>query len=516
MLGVNKYAVSLLLGTVAISCSEAERPQLGGTLRLPGGSVTGLDPKLDSEFTASVFVMDRIYSNLYKSEGDPGNVADSISSDSAGGVWRIHLKKNLYFQDDPCFPGGEGEEITAEDVRFSYMRAKQLPHVVLPIDKQVNNVEVLDRYLLKITLNEPNLRFLEELGREEYVIVSKIAVQYYGDDFRFHPVGSGPFRLAELDLEQVTLVKNENYWVTDEYGQKLPYLDKIVFTYDPDPVSRYRKLLSGEFDVISLSQINSPSIVKYDVESHSFALIDTLRESGYKLVEGRIFNLLHLKIESQLQPEPYVEKALNMAIDRERIQRNGMCTIGIPARGPLYYPLSLEAEEHGYNPEMARTLLAQGGYPDGAGFPTVVIRTSTAAVPVAQEVIKDFKSIGIEAEYTVAPQLSNPMERKGSYIFLQMLNYTAWEDPLDQLMPYHGKYYLTLNNSVFDSLYYLAEKEPSEIKRLGLVRRMERIVLDKPPLVFLFWTRYIYIAKGYVINLSPERFGVHGGTWIKK
>ena len=193
-----------------------------------------------------------------------------------------------------------------------------------------------------------------------------------------------------------------------------------------------------------------------------------------------------------------------------------MCTIGIPAGGPLYYPLSQEVEEHGYNPDMARTLLAQGGYPGGAGFPTVVIRTSTAAVPVAQEVIKDFKSIGIEAEYTVTPQLSNPMERKGSYLFLQMLNYTAWEDPLDQLMPYHGKYYLTLNDSVFDSLYYLAEKEPSEKKRLGLVRRMERIVLDKPPLVFLFWTRYIYIAKGYVRNLSPERFGVHEGTWIKK
>ena len=506
-----------------LSCQKVEKPQPGGILRLPGGNVPGLDPARDSEFTTSVFIMDRIYSPVYRGNNDPGNLADSISPDSTGTVWMIHLKKGLRFQDDPCFPDGVGEEVTAHDVQFSWRRGMGPPYWVAPIVKHLDRVHVLNSHVLQVTLKHPNWRFIDELGREEFLIVSRRAVEYYGDDFRHHPVGSGPFKLAELKPGEIVLARNENYWVTDEFGQRLPYLDKIVFQFEPDPVSRYRKLLEEEFDVISLGQINSPTIVSHtltrtldqgDKRDFSFTLIDTLEKEGYKLLEGNIVWLLHCPIDRELRTNKYLCQALNWAIEREKIQMKGLCANAIQAGGPLIKSLNPEFEKYGYDHQKAKSLMVKAGYPEGEGFPTLMFSTTPASLPVYQEIQKDLSAIGIKTDFTVESQLQS--SAYSNFRNTGFTLYTAWDNPMDQLLPYNSKYYLHIDNSVFDSLYALAEKEPMEERRKVLFKQMEELILGKPPAVFLFWFKSFYLANKRVMNLKPERFGVWEGTWIKK
>ncbi len=506
-----------------ISCQKVEKPQPGGTLYLPGGNPHGFDPARDSEFTSSVFVMDRIYSPVYRGDSYLGNLADSISSDSSGKIWTIYLKKNLHFQDDPCFMGGKGIEITAYDLEFSWMRAKGSPYWVAPVVKQIEKIEVLNSYVLRIILNEPNSMFPHELGREEFFIVSKQAVEYYGDDYRHHPVGSGPFRLAELNPGEVVLAKNDNYWVKDEYGQQLPYLDKIVLHHDPDPVSRYRKLLKEEFDLISIGQINSPTVVRHtipgkldqgDKSDFSYTLIDTLEKEGYNLLEGNIVWLLHCPVDRDLRVNKYLCQALNWAIDREKIQSKGLCTTGIPAGGPLIKSLNANIEKYGYDPQKARDLLAEAGYPGGFGLPTLVFSTSPASQPIFQNIKEDLEAFGIKTDIVLESQLQSFAHENAYNIGFTL--YTAWDDPMDQLLPYYSKYYLHIDDAVFDSLYTLAVKEHMDKKRENLYKQMEEIVLKEPPAIFLFWFKSFYLTQNYVMNINPDRFGVWEGTWMKK
>ena len=192
----------------------------------------------------------------------------------------------------------------------------------------------------------------------------------------------------------------------------------------------------------------------------------------------------------------------------------GLCANAIQAGGPLIKSLNPEFEKYGYDHQKAKSLMVKAGYPEGEGFPTLMFSTTPASLPVYQEIQKDLSAIGIKTDFTVESQLQS--SAYSNFRNTGFTLYTAWDNPMDQLLPYNSKYYLHIDNSVFDSLYALAEKEPMEERRKVLFKQMEELILGKPPAVFLFWFKSFYLANKRVMNLKPERFGVWEGTWIKK
>ena len=224
---------------------------------------------------------------------------ENIRNPDGTETYTFHLKKGIYFQDDPCFPSGRGRELTAEDFVFAFKRIAD-PKSECPASSvfQSNVVGMAeayaqgraadhfdykipiagliaaDRYTLKLVLKQPNPQILYWLASQFAVPVPLEAVEYYDgrvhdgvarEQFQFHPVGTGPFRLAEWKHRSIIrLVRNERYnastfpedgWPPSEDAQfrryaglALPLVDEVQFAIIRDAIPHWVLFKQGFLD----------------------------------------------------------------------------------------------------------------------------------------------------------------------------------------------------------------------------------------------------------------------------
>src|ERR1051325_1118315 len=252
----------LLLSIVISSCTRKTGVQhslrdaqggkkYGGTFRMnETADIRSLDPVQMNDQT-STQVGENVYDRLLEFDLNlnliPGlSAIPEISKD--GLTYTFHLRTDAYFNDDPCFPGGKGRKFVASDVVYCYTRALdkttntgaepyfkyikggeayyssgKVPAGGLPGLQAPNDSTVI------ITLEKPFSPFLNYPAVGFAFIYPHEAVEKYGRDFVFHPVGTGAFRFVDYKQAQhCTLVRNPHYWKHDSAGNQLPYLDTVI------------------------------------------------------------------------------------------------------------------------------------------------------------------------------------------------------------------------------------------------------------------------------------------------
>ncbi|MCA3446513.1 MAG: ABC transporter substrate-binding protein [Rhodobacter sp.] len=216
--------------------------------------------------------------------------------------------------------------------------------------------EVVDEYTFRIDLKQPNAEFLRRLsagGSGAPRMVSPEAVRTFGNDgIEDNPIGTGPFKFVERVVgEKVVIARNEAYWNPD----RMPKADTIVLRGIPEVATRELSLMAGEVDIIGTPSPDS---------------IETLQAQGAKIVTGKspMFYVLWINTKDPHFSDVRVRQAVCMAINREdmaKFQRKGFAvpTWGIlNPGGPGYDPAFRDCE---YDPEGAKALLAEAGFPDG-------------------------------------------------------------------------------------------------------------------------------------------------------
>src|SRR5665213_2051135 len=247
--------------------SEVMRPGNGGkkyggryTLNEIRGNPSSLDPvrmnsKVEDDIGSNIF--DKLIDNNSQLELVP-ELAKSWEASPDGETYTFHLRTDVFFQDDSCFPGGNGRRMTASDVKYSFERvcdprtltsgfwvfedivqgADQYfnsPQAGGTAPREVTGFKVIDDSTFVIKLLKPFAPFLEHLTTSFGYIVPHEAIEHYGKDFFQHPVGTGPFRFAQWQPDQgILLARNPNYWQYDSAGNRLPYLDEVKFTLIKD------------------------------------------------------------------------------------------------------------------------------------------------------------------------------------------------------------------------------------------------------------------------------------------
>lgn len=220
----------------------------------------------------------------------------------------------------------------------------------------VAKYEALDDSTFRITLKQPNSEFLERLaqgGVGAPVMISPASVEKYGNDaITNHPVGTGPFRFEERVYgEKVVLAKNPEYW----NPKRMPKVDRILFRGISEIASRELALMSGEFDIIGTPSPDS---------------VSTLEAAGFRILKtpSPTIYLLWLNFDEPYMKDKRVRQAFAHAIDRkgmaESLKRGlaepsyGILNFGGPGFDPAF-------RDYEYNPEKAKQLLAEAGYPNG-------------------------------------------------------------------------------------------------------------------------------------------------------
>jgi ABC-type transport system substrate-binding protein len=257
-------------------------------------------------------------------------------------TWRFTLREGVKFHD--------GTDFDAEAVKFTFDRVfnPDTPGKGAGYVPKISAVEVVDARTIDITTAEPSGPFLPAMSMVAAVgIVSPSAVEEYGEDYGFHPVGTGPFQFKEWQLgDKIILEQFDGYW-----GDKAK-LDTLVFKEYPEDTARQLAFEKGEIDFLVRPQ---PALVGALEEDPSATV---QRRTGLRLFQ------VGMKTQDSVFSDVRVRQAANYAVDTQGISE--FITEGLtnPARGYLASttPGFTEAGAYPYDPERAAELLEEAGW----------------------------------------------------------------------------------------------------------------------------------------------------------
>jgi len=341
--------------------------------------VQGLSPILTNDRVSSN-ATDQIYDTLFVRDWDTMGIKPSLAlsyenPDSL--TWVIHLRPNVVFSD--------GTPFNAAAVKFTFERLLD-PKVAAPrasLLNMVDKIDVVNDLTVKITTKYPFGPFPAILTHGNSEIVSPTAVAKYGDLMQ-NPVGTGAFKLEEwIPGDHITLVRNDSYW------GDAPKLDRVIFRVIPEGSTRVGLLQTGEIDFSDLIPTPLFAILKDDPDVTAVAPL------------GTPIRYLSFNFQRDLFQNLKVRQAIAMAINREDIVSalDGLASASKSIIGPKVFGYDPTAEVFGYNynPEEAKTLLADAGYPDG--FTTALWYGVTGDYPTVAQVIQEqLSKIGVKVE----------------------------------------------------------------------------------------------------------------------
>jgi len=328
------------------------------------------------------------------------HLAESYQVSADGRTYTFRLRRGVKFHNR--------REVRAQDFKYSLERVlnpkTQSPgagffmgivgaeEFVKGQAKEVRGIQVVDPYTLRISLKQPNAAFLHTMAINFSHVVPREEVERAGADFGHKPVGTGAFRLKEWVLGQrVVLERNPDYFL-----KGLPRTDEIVFLVGVEPNVALLRLQRGEVDILG-DGIPPARFVQIMNDPRWRRLV----EVGDQLHTG------YVTIQVQMQPftDVRVRRALNMAIDKQRIVRiiNNRAVPAVQILPPLMAGYDATYSGYPYDPRAAKRLLAEAGYANG--FATTLYANNTDPNPrIAQAIQQDLAAIGVRAELKTLAQ----------------------------------------------------------------------------------------------------------------
>lgn len=309
--------------------------------------VSNMDPhKANDIYTANV--TKQIYNNLVKMDQNmeiQKDLAESWENPDAK-TWVFHLRKGVKFHN--------GEEFTARDVKFTLDRILD-PKIASPGKRLVSElakVEVVDPYTVRLTTKQPFAPLLTNLTRYEMAMLNQKAVTEAGPDFGKHPIGTGPFMFQEHHYGDKVVLSR-----FDDYFEGPAKAKTIIYRAIPEDATRVVEMESGGIDIM------------YNLPPQDFDRLS--RNPNIRTIESLYQATTFVGFNTKVKPfdNKLVRQALNYAVDKKAIIEAVWFNRGTPSYGPLspsiwgFDPTLPPA--YPYNPEKAKALLKQAGFPSG-------------------------------------------------------------------------------------------------------------------------------------------------------
>ncbi len=492
--------------------------------------ITSLDP-IYARNQANIWATSQLFSSLLQLDEDLNiqpAIAKSYQILDDGLVYTFSLRADVFFHDNACFEGGVGRAVVASDFVYSFSRLID-PRLNAPGSWVMNQVQrradgSLDMdapndTTLIIRLQQPFPPFAGLLTMQYCAVVPQEAIAMYGQAFRNNPVGSGPFRF-QYWKEGVKLVlrKNENYFEF-EGEERLPHLDAVSISFIIDRQTAFLEFIKGNLDFLS----SVDASYKDEILTPEGSLQPRYHDR-FKMISKPFLNTeyLGIMVNEQNLPadwplkEAQVRQAINLGFDREKMIRFLRNNVGIPAHAgfvPVGMP-GFPKNEGGYNydPDRARQLLSEAGFPNGQGMPGITLHTNQNYLDIAQYVQHELSKIGIRLSIDVMPPATlREMMAKGEARMFRASWIADYPDAENYLAlfysPNHapaGPNYTHFSDPEFDRLYEQALKETNDSLRQTLYKQMDRIIIEKAPVVFLFYDQSVRFVPREMEGMSAN------------
>ncbi|MDP4664269.1 MAG: ABC transporter substrate-binding protein [Salibacteraceae bacterium] len=572
-----KFAIYLSLivfsSQILVSCGHEEKPKVaqlaqggveyGGVFRINEvGDVRSLYP-LNITEVAGYRIANQVYEGLVKYDQATLQprpaLAESWETNKDATEWTFHLRQDVLFHDDPCFEDGVGRNVVAEDVVWcikqlctpkadnsmfwvaanrikgarAYSESQDTDH---PLE-EIEGVELIDEYTIKISLSFPNAGFLNILGHNGFYVFPKEAQEYYGQEFGVNPVGTGPFRIKAFKPNEIAVLeRNPNYYQKDEFGNKLPYLDAIEISFVKDKKAELLNFKKGQLDMIFTLPIEMYADVMSDLSEAKNGANINFKPQVMPSLSVHFYAFKH---QNEVFSDVKVRKAFNMAVDRESLVNYTLQGEGSPAIYGFVPPAFSgydykQIKGFTFDPMAARELLSEAGFPNGVGFPELTLEISSGGsnyeliAQVIQNMLQQNLNIKINIEVLpMGQQLDNAEGGKAAFWrngwvadYPDPENFLCYFVGADLPDANNGRAYMNSGrylNPAYDSLYLQAIKELDEEKRQKLYRELDQILINDAVILPIYYDEFTRLIPVYVMNFPQNsiEYRDFSAVWFK-
>ena len=555
------HVITLLLFVLLTSCSQrqSDEENLAIFKYNESAGILTLDP-IYAKDLPHIWACNQLFNSLVAFD-DQMNlvpmVAKSWDISEDGKIYTFHLRNDVQFHEDECFKKGttpldcfvprndakrqsEGEvpepavpevrrrvegptsrKVTAQDFVYSFNRVvdKSLSSPGMWIFSSVKQegeqyaFTALDDTTFQIELSKPFPPFLGILSMTYASVVPHEAVEYYGDNFRSHPVGTGPFKF-QYWKENVKLVfrKNPNYFERDEVGERLPYIDAVSISFLIDKQVAFLEFIKGKFDFMSgIDARYKDELLTYDGQ------LRKKYENKIELITEPYLNTEYFSFfidpNDPLGPDRSraLRQAVNLCIDREKMLRYLRNGIGKPGTGgmiPVGLPGHSSTIGYGYDLKRAQRLVAENhleGY---------LLQLSTVAdyADIGKFVQSQVEQIGLQCKMEVMPPATmRSMRTNGSLQFFRSSWVADYPDAENYLSLFttnnfapSGPNYCHYSNPKYDKLYDKALLCNDLQERARYYTEMDSLMMQDAPVVVLFYDEVLRFVNKRVTNMGSN------------
>lgn len=464
--------------------------------------------------------------------------------------YKCELKAGILFHNDPCFPEGRGREVVAEDVLYAFQRIAD-PKVECPAlstlqdyveglaetfeaarksdsfdyHKPISGLRVTGKYTFEIHLKAAYPQLLYWLAMHFTSPVAKEAVEFYDgkvhdgatrEMFRFHPVGTGPFQIAEWKRNtRIRLKRNPDYrtttfplegWNADQEallrplaGKALPFVDEVNMTVFRETIPIFLLFRQGYLDGMGVGKDAFSSLI-----TPSRDLSGKYKERGVSLhrdIEPSTFFMALNMEDPVLGPNRKLRQALSCAFNAKSNLDIFFNSVPIVAEQLLPPGIAGYRKDfrnpYGYNLEKAKALLAEAGYPNGkdAGGKVLEITLDTTGGSANERLMAEFdqqqfEQLGIKVKVVENPfaRLMEKLDNGGFQIAAGSGWGADYPDPenfyflyYSKNLPPAGKNHSRYQNPEFDKLFETMATMENGPAREGLALKMNDLLAEDVP-----------------------------------
>lgn len=489
--------------------------------------IASLDPAF-AKNQSIMWAVHQLYSTLVEVDSSLQMVPSvarrwEISPD--GTTYTFYLRDDVFFHDDACFNGGKGRKLVAKDVAFSFNRlmhaATASPGAWIFNGKVSGETpfSAINDTTFQLKLLRPYHPILGILSMQYCSIVPEEAVKKYSNDFRRHPVGSGPFRFVAWEEGQgLILKKNPAYFEKDSTGKRLPYLDGLKISFYDNKATEFLLFRQGKLHFMNDLDASFKDEVltkrgglrsewkgKVTLQTHPFLNIEYL---------GILVDTTNRLVQASPVRMKKIRQAINYGFDRQKMILYLRNSLGIPAQSgfvPAGLPSfdSSQVKGYTYNPALARKLLKEAGLENNQQ-PAIKLLTIPIYVNMADFIARQLEDIGLNIQVEIVQKsLLLEMTSNSKALFFRGSWMADYPDAENYLSVFYSKNpappnYTRYKNPQFDALFEKAMTETNDSVRYRLYRQADQLVMNDAPVVPLWYDVVVHLVQPQVQGFRPN------------